>query len=61
MKKINQESPTTSLIQGLVYRYGIAGRAASQSWLGMVVVGFVCVGSRWDTPLLMVSVSNEIG
>ena len=54
-------SPTTSSIQGL-YRYGIAGRAASQSWLGMGGGGIRVRVRIWgEPPLLMVSVSNEIG
>ncbi len=57
-------SPTTSSIQGL-YRYVIAGRAASQLWLGMggrgIGVRGVLGSNPGGTTLLMVSVSNEIG
>ena len=52
-----------SAIQGL-YTYGIAGRAASQSWLGMGGQGIGVRGVPGSIPgappLLMVSVSNEI-
>ena len=42
-------SPTTSSIQGL-YRYGIAGRAASQVWLGMGVQGIGVRGVPGSIP-----------
>ncbi len=56
--------PTTSSIQGL-YRYGIAGRAASQSLLGMggrgIGVRGVPGANPGEPPLLMVALANEIG
>ena len=57
-------SPNTSSLQGLC-TYGIAARAASHAWLGMGVqgIGVRGVGDRFrgETPLFVVSVSNEIG
>ncbi len=41
--------PTTSSIQGL-YRYGIAGGAASQVWLGMGVQGIGVGGVPGSIP-----------
>ncbi len=60
----NWSSPTTSSIQGL-YTFGITGHLASQAWLGMrgqgIGVRGVLGSIPREPPLLMVSVSNEIG
>ena len=55
----NWSKPDYVIDTGPIYTYGVAGRAASQSWLGM---GGQEIGVRGvEPPLLMLSVSNEIG